>query len=76
MDVWAFKNKVLGDPDGKPLFNNQHVLTIYDSQKEGGRKIKRKRKSKSFTKKNHKNKKYKKKTYQHKKRKNKTNKLK
>jgi len=74
MDVWAFKNKALGDPDGGPLFDNQHVLAIYDSQEEGGRKPKRK--IKLISKKNHKNKKNKKKISLHKKRKNKTKKLK
>jgi len=33
MDVWAFKEKALGSPDGKPLFDSEHISNIYNSQK-------------------------------------------
>jgi hypothetical protein len=37
-DVWTFKEKLLGNPDGSPLFNgNEHILNIYEGQ-EGGKK--------------------------------------
>jgi len=33
MDVWAFKNKALGNPNGNELFHgNQHILQIYHAQ--------------------------------------------
>lgn len=35
-DVWAFENKALGNPEGTPLFNNQHVYSIYNSQTTDG----------------------------------------
>ena len=31
MDVWAFKEKALGKPDEKPLFDSQHIYNIYNS---------------------------------------------
>jgi len=46
MDVWAFKDKALGNPRSEPLFNgDQHVLAIYNSQflAQGGRIYKSKR---------------------------------
>ena len=39
-DVYAFKERLLGDPDGSPLFEddkNDHILNIYNNQ-EGGKK--------------------------------------
>jgi len=41
MDVWAFKEKALGNPRGEPLFNgNEHVTAIYNEQlaPQGGRR--------------------------------------
>ena len=33
MDVWAFKTKTLGNPNGNELFHgNQHLLQIYHAQ--------------------------------------------
>jgi hypothetical protein len=33
MDVWAFKNRALGNPNGNELFHgNQHILQIYHAQ--------------------------------------------
>jgi hypothetical protein len=47
IDVWAFKEKLLGNPDGNPLFEgNKHILDIYDAQvqdQEGGKKRRTKR---------------------------------
>jgi len=44
-DVWAFKEKVLGNSRGGPLFNgNKHILEIYNNQgnpTKGGRRHKR-----------------------------------
>jgi hypothetical protein len=35
MDVWAFKNKALGNISGEQLFNGkEHVLNIYNNQPE------------------------------------------
>jgi hypothetical protein len=49
LDVDAFKEKYLGNMDGKPLFNNnEHINKIYNSQvNEGGGKKRRKSKTKS-----------------------------
>lgn len=46
IDVWAYKKKDLSNPDGTPLFDNEHVYEIYNSQ-EGGRKKRRQNKTKS-----------------------------
>ena len=63
MDIWAFKNKSLGDsknPNNAPSFNSKHVSDIYYSQ-DGGKK---RRKSKTRIKKTNKKRKYnKRKTY-------------
>lgn len=33
MDVWAFKTKTLGNPNGNELFHgNEHLLQIYHAQ--------------------------------------------
>jgi|688.fasta_scaffold439057_2 hypothetical protein len=45
MDVWAFKNKALGNTSGAPLFNgNEHITSIYNNQTEtsGGRRYRKK----------------------------------
>lgn len=43
MSVWAFKTKSLGNPDGKPLFDSEHIYKIYNSQRGG---VSKKRRSK------------------------------
>ena len=49
MDVWAFKNHMLGNTTGGPLFNgNEHLLEIYNNQRggtRGGRRYKRSKKT-------------------------------
>jgi len=47
MDVWAFKEKALGNASGSPLFNgNEHILAIYNDQKAGRRRKNKRNKSK------------------------------
>lgn len=51
-DVWAFKEKALGNQNGDPLFNgNQHILSIYNNEHQGGRRRKKIKRNKSKRKK-------------------------
>jgi hypothetical protein len=50
MDVWAFKNHMLGNTTGGPLFNgNEHLLEIYNNQRGGTRGVRRYKRSKKTT---------------------------
>ena len=57
-NVWAFKEKALGNSRGGPLFNgNQHILDIYNRNQlpsQGGRRHKRIKKTKKIFNKNRK----------------------